>query len=79
MDRATELILAKREEEKNRIIREFDEQPGLQVLNGRYGPYISFNKKNYKIPKGKKPDELTLEDCNEIIKNTPDKPSRKRK
>ena len=79
MDRATELILAKREEEKNRIIREFDEQPGLQVLNGRYGPYISFKKKNYKIPKGKKPDELTLEDCNEIIKNTPDKPSRKRK
>lgn len=78
LDRAIELIKAKREEEKNRIIREFDEQPGLQILRGRYGPYITFNKKNYKIPRGKNPEELTLEDCNEIISNTPDKPKRKR-
>lgn len=80
LDRATDLIKAKREEEKNRIIREFDEKPGLQVLNGRYGPYITFEKKNYKIPKSKKPEELTLEDCMEIIEKTPDKkPSRRRK
>jgi len=80
LDRATELIMAKREEEKNRIIREFDEKPGLQVLNGRYGPYIAYDKKNYKIPKSKKPEELTLEDCMEIIEKTPDKkPSRRRK
>jgi DNA topoisomerase-1 len=78
LDRAIELIKAKREEEKNRIIREFNEQPGLQILRGRYGPYITFNKKNYKIPRGKNPEELTLEDCNEIISNTPDKPKRKR-
>ncbi len=80
LERAIELIRAKRQEEKNRIINEFDEQPGLQVLNGRYGPYISYNKKNYKIPKNRKPEELTLEDCMEIIEKTPDKkPSRRRK
>jgi len=79
LERAVELILAKRDEEKNRIIKEFDEQPGLQILNGRYGPYISYNKKNYKIPKGKKPAELSLEECNAIISAAPDKPVRKRK
>ncbi len=79
LDRAVELIRAKREEEKNRVIREFDEQPGLQVLNGRYGPYIAFNRKNYKIPKNMKPEELSLEECMEIIKKSPDKPSRRKK
>ena len=79
LERAIELIRIKREEEKNRIIREYDDQPGLQVLNGRYGPYISFNKKNYKIPKGKKPEELSLEDCMEIIEKAPKKPSRRKK
>jgi len=79
LDRAIELIQAKRQEEKNRIIREFDEKPGLQVLNGRYGPYITYEKKNYKIPKSRKPEELSLEDCLEIIEKTPDKPSRRRK
>lgn len=76
---AIDLILAKREEEKNRIILEFSEEPDLQVLNGRYGPYIAYKKKNYKIPKSKTPAELTLEECMEIIKNAPDKPARKRK
>lgn len=79
LDRAIELIMVKREEEKNRIIREFDEKPGLQVLNGRYGPYISYNKKNYKIPKSKKPEALTLEDCLEIIEKTPDKKNSRRR
>jgi DNA topoisomerase-1 len=79
IERAIELIGIKREEEKNRIIKEFDEKPGLQILNGRYGPYIAFDKKNYKIPKGKKPEELSLEECNEIIEKAPEKSSRKRK
>ena len=43
----------------------------MQVLNGRYGPYIAFEKKNYKIPKTQEPSELTLEMCKEIIEKAP--------
>ena len=66
-ERAIEIIKEKRTQEENRNIKAFDEEPGLQVLNGRYGPYIAFNKKNYRIPKGTEPKELSLEDCREII------------
>ncbi len=66
--RAIEIIREKRTQDENRNIKQFDEEPGLQILNGRYGPYITFQKKNYRIPKGKKPEELSLEDCREIIK-----------
>jgi DNA topoisomerase-1 len=66
-DRAIEIITEKRTQEENRNIKQFDEEPGLLVLNGRYGPYISFNKKNYRIPKSKKPEDLSLEECREII------------
>jgi len=66
-ERAIEIIIEKRAQLENRNIKQFDEEPGLLVLNGRYGPYISFNKKNYRIPKSRKPEELTLEECHEII------------
>ena len=66
-ERAIEIIQEKRTQEENRNIKQFDEEPGLLVLKGRYGPYISFKKKNYRIPKSKKPEELTLEECREII------------
>jgi DNA topoisomerase-1 len=66
-DRAIEIITEKRTQEENRHIKQFDEEPGLLILNGRYGPYISFNKKNYRIPRGRKPEELSLEECREII------------
>lgn len=72
-ERAIELINEKREQDKNRVIKTFDDEPGLQVLNGRWGPYISYNKNNYKIPKGKEAGKLSKEDCLEIIKNTPQK------
>lgn len=67
LDEASALILKKREDDNNKIIATFDEEPGLQVLKGRFGPYVTFNKKNYKIPKGTKPEELTLEDCKALI------------
>ena len=67
LERATEIILAKRSEQESRNIKQFDEEPELLVLKGRYGPYISFKKKNYRIPKSRKPEELTLEECREII------------
>lgn len=66
-ERAIEIISEKRTREQNRNIKQFDEEPGLLILNGRYGPYISFNKKNYRIPKNRKPEDLTLEECREII------------
>ena len=68
--RGIEVINAKREQEKNRIIRQFDNEKELFVLNGRFGPYVSFKKENYKIPKGKEPKDLTYEDCMELIKQS---------
>jgi DNA topoisomerase-1 len=66
-ERAVEIIKEKRTQEENRNIKQFEEEPDLLILNGRYGPYISFKKKNYRIPKYRKPQELTLDECREII------------
>ena len=67
LPRAIELIEAKREKDKNALIKTFDEEPDLRILNGRWGPYISYKKKNYKIAKGTEADKMTLEDCMKII------------
>jgi len=81
LDRAIEIILAKRLQDSQKILQEFKEGDSLiQVLNGRYGPYIYFNKANYKIPKGKEPKTLTFEECKHIISETqPSKSKSKRK
>ena len=55
---------------KNKEIKKFDKE-NIFVLNGRFGPYISYNKKNFKIPKNLLPEELTLEDCQKIINGEP--------
>lgn len=60
---AIEIIKAKNEAESKKIIREFEENKTIQVLNGQYGPYIKAGKRNVKIPKGTDPETLTLEDC----------------
>lgn len=68
LDEAQELIETKREAEAKKVVKTFDEEPDLQILNGRYGVYIAYQKKNYKIPKSvTNPAELTLEQCHEII------------
>lgn len=67
LNTAIGLIEAKAEAERKKLIRSFDEEPSLQVLNGRFGPYISFENKNYKIVKGTDAEALTLEDCRRII------------
>ena len=69
LPRAIELIEQKRIKDKRmkEPIKTFAEEPGLQVLNGRYGPYIAFDGKNYRIPKGQEPEGLTLEACRAII------------
>ena len=78
LDQAIELIKNKRLEEAQRIIKTFDEEPELQILNGRYGPYIVYKKDNYKIPKTvTDPAALTLEQCLEIINNQPAPKTRK--
>ena len=73
---AIELIETKRKTDAERLIKEFPENPDVQVLNGRYGPYIVAGKKNVKIPKGEEPADLTLERCLELAEATPDKPAR---
>ncbi len=74
---AIQLIDIKREEEKKKIIIDFEGED-IQVLNGRYGPYIKAGKKNVKIPKDKEPAELTLEECKELIEKAPEKKKRGR-
>lgn len=78
LQRATELIEAKREKDRKALIKTFDEDQELRILNGRWGPYISYKKKNYKIPKGTEAEKLTFDDCNKII-NEGSKTKRSRK
>ena len=73
LDRAIELIEIKKEVEANKYIKTWDENPDIQVLNGRYGPYIKAGKKNVKIPKDKEPSELTLEECLDLAEKAPEK------
>ena len=68
LETAIERINEKREVEKNRKIKEFAN--GIQVLNGRWGPYISYNKVNYKVPKDKDAAQLTEEECLSIIEKS---------
>lgn len=75
-DRAIELIVAKREADAKKTIKEFDENPDIKILNGRYGPYIKAGKKNVKIPKDKVPAELTLQECIELAEAAPEKKAR---
>lgn len=72
LEEAVELIDEKREAEAKKIIKTFEEKAGLQVLNGRFGPYIAFDGNNYKLPKNITPAELTLEECMEIISKQQD-------
>ncbi|MFB1023526.1 MAG: type I DNA topoisomerase [Vicingaceae bacterium] len=73
MERAAVLIEAKKESEANKYIRVFEEDKDIQVLNGRWGPYIKFGKKNVKIPKDVVPETLTLAECKKIAAEAPAK------
>ncbi|MDA9312844.1 DNA topoisomerase, partial [Vicingaceae bacterium] len=73
MNRAAVLIEAKKESEANKYIKVFEEDKDIQVLNGRWGPYIKFGKKNIKIPKDVVPENLTLEECKKIAAEAPAK------
>ena len=76
-DIALQLVAEKKEKDANRLILNFEEQE-IQVLNGRYGPYVTDGEKNARIPKDiEEPKTLTLEDCIELLKNA--KPPRGKK
>lgn len=79
LDEAVELIKEKRASEANKVAKTFAEDPDLQILNGRYGVYIKYQKGNYKIPKTvADPLALTLEECRQIIESADAKPARPR-
>ena len=77
---AIQLIREKKDAEAQKHIKKFEEEPELEILNGRYGPYISYKGSNYKIPKDIIPQDLNLDACREIIKlqSDPDAPKAKR-
>lgn len=80
LDEAITLIQEKRTQEEQRHIKTFEEEPELEILNGRFGPYIAYKGKNYKIPKsGYTPTEMTLEECLALVKEAEDKPATKRR
>lgn len=76
IERAIEIIKEKIEKDAKKLIREFDERPDVKVLNGRWGAYIAIGKENFKIAKGTKPEDLTLDDCLKIAEQ-PKKPTPK--
>ncbi len=68
LDEAEQLILEKRAKDAQRHIKKFEEEPDLEIMNGRYGPYIAYKGTNYKIPKDIVPTDLNLKSCMELIK-----------
>jgi DNA topoisomerase-1 len=78
LERALEVIAEKKLADANRLIQDFPEQ-GIQVLNGRYGPYVTNGKKNAKIPKDVEPKSLTLEECEAMIEAAPERGARRGK
>ena len=70
LPRALELIEQKKKEDAERIIQDFEDE-GIQVLNGRYGPYITDKQKNARVPKDREPKSLTLEECKELLAAAP--------
>ena len=72
------LIQQKREQESQRLIKKFDEDDELELLNGRFGPYIAYKKKNYKLPTGSEPASLTFADCMKIVEDADKAPAKKK-
>ena len=75
LERALEVIRLKQEGDAARLIQDFPED-GIQVLNGRYGPYVTDRKKNAKVPKERDPKSLTLEECKAMIAAAPERGGR---
>ncbi len=68
LDRSIEIIEEKREKDRQKVIKDFKDEDNIQILKGRWGPYLTSGGNNYKIPKDQDPQQLTLEECRKIIK-----------
>ena len=80
LEQAVALIEEKRKSEQEKYLKSFDDQPDLEVLNGRYGPYISYKGANYRLPKSvSDPKSLTVEQCMDIINSQTKKTAKKSK
>ena len=78
-EEAIALIEGKRVKDEQRFIKKFEEDPEMEILKGRFGPYISYQKANYRIPKMvTDPTILTLEDCKKIIAEAGERPAAKK-
>jgi DNA topoisomerase-1 len=76
IDRSIEVIEAKRKADREKVIKIFPEDETVQLLNGRWGPFLKAGKKNIKLPKDTDPTTLSFEDCQKLIAEAPDKPKR---
>lgn len=79
LKRAIEVIKEKRIEDAKKIIKTFPEDDSMQLLNGRWGPYLKIGKNNFKLPKDIEVEKLTYEECIEISKNQPQKRTTKKR
>ncbi|MCX6259008.1 MAG: type I DNA topoisomerase [Bacteroidia bacterium] len=79
LERAIVIIEQRREAEKNKVLLSFPEDDEMKILNGRYGPYLYFNKNNYKLPSKTDFNQLTVEDCRKIISEAPEPKSKKKR
>jgi DNA topoisomerase-1 len=70
LERALELVREKKKADAERTIQDFPDE-GIQVLKGRYGPYVTDKTKNAKVPKDREPASLTLEECRELLAAAP--------
>ena len=77
IETAVSIIEENSKKEEQKLIKSFSNE-GIEILNGRFGPYIKRGKNNYKIPKGKDPVSLELEEILKIIETTPEKSPKKR-
>ncbi len=77
LEEAIQIIEDKRKTEREKLIRSYDKDPEVHVINGRWGPYLIIKKQNYKIPKNREAASLTLEDCYAIAKDPKNMPKKR--
>ncbi|MGI9309095.1 MAG: topoisomerase C-terminal repeat-containing protein, partial [Gammaproteobacteria bacterium] len=78
LEEALEFVKQKKIDDANKLIQDFPDE-GIQILNGRYGPYVTNKEKNARVPKDRKPESLTLEECIEMLEKAPMRRGKKKK